>query len=81
MLTNIRNKLSSAVSSLKPSPSNSSISTSASDTQNMPPIQKTESEWRAILSPEQFRILRQKGTEPPGSGEYNKHKSEGRKHF
>lgn len=27
------------------------------------PVQKSEEEWRAILSPEQFRILRQKGTE------------------
>ncbi|GKE22719.1 peptide methionine sulfoxide reductase B5-like protein, partial [Tanacetum coccineum] len=25
-------------------------------------IQKSEDEWRAVLSPEQFRILRQKGT-------------------
>src|ERR1044072_8280778 len=25
--------------------------------------QKSEEEWRAVLSPEQFRILRQKGTE------------------
>nr|XP_009771963.1 PREDICTED: methionine-R-sulfoxide reductase B2, mitochondrial-like isoform X1 [Nicotiana sylvestris]XP_016454827.1 PREDICTED: methionine-R-sulfoxide reductase B2, mitochondrial-like isoform X1 [Nicotiana tabacum] len=35
-------------------------------------VQKSEEEWRAILSPEQFRILRQKGTENPGTGEYNK---------
>ncbi|CAF2125398.1 hypothetical protein HID58_010649 [Brassica napus] len=35
-------------------------------------VQKTEEEWRAILSPEQFRILRQKGTEIPGTGEYDK---------
>ncbi|KAF8101388.1 hypothetical protein N665_0206s0064 [Sinapis alba] len=35
-------------------------------------INKPEEEWRAILSPEQFRILRQKGTEYPGTGEYNK---------
>ncbi|KAG2011673.1 peptide methionine sulfoxide reductase msrB, variant 2 [Coprinopsis cinerea AmutBmut pab1-1] len=40
-------------------------------------VKKTEEEWRAVLSPEQFRILRQKGTEPPGTGEYNKHKAEG----
>src|SRR3954462_1289511 len=36
----------------------------------MPKIQKTEAEWRAELSPEQYRILRQKGTEAPFSGEY-----------
>ncbi|KAH7666901.1 Peptide-methionine (R)-S-oxide reductase protein [Dioscorea alata] len=35
-------------------------------------VQKSEEEWRAILAPEQFRILRQKGTEYPGTGEYNK---------
>jgi peptide-methionine (R)-S-oxide reductase len=26
-------------------------------------VQKSEDEWRAVLSPEQFRILRKKGTE------------------
>eukprot|EP00842_Homolaphlyctis_polyrhiza_P006696 jgi/Hompol1/7027/HPOL_000292-RA len=40
-------------------------------------INKTEDEWRAVLSKEQFRILRQKGTEAPGTGEYNKHYSAG----
>lgn len=37
------------------------------------PISKPEGEWQTQLSPEQFRILRQKGTEMPGSGKYNKH--------
>jgi len=39
--------------------------------------ERSEEEWRAILSPEQFRIIRQKGTEPAGSGEYNKFKEKG----
>ncbi|KAL7960317.1 putative methionine-R-sulfoxide reductase SelR [Trichoderma compactum] len=37
------------------------------------PDQRTEDEWRAILNPTQFRILREKGTEAPGSGEFDKH--------
>ncbi|XP_031391009.1 peptide methionine sulfoxide reductase B5-like isoform X1 [Punica granatum] len=40
-------------------------------------VQKSEGEWRAILSPEQFRILRQKGTEYPGTGKYDKYFEEG----
>ncbi|HVM39090.1 MAG TPA: peptide-methionine (R)-S-oxide reductase MsrB [Sphingomicrobium sp.] len=31
-------------------------------------IQRSDAEWRAILSPEQYRILRQAGTEAPWSG-------------
>ncbi|KAH7161392.1 SelR domain-containing protein [Dactylonectria macrodidyma] len=37
------------------------------------PDQRTNDEWRAILNKEQFRILREKGTEAPGSGKFNKH--------
>ncbi|KAL6610196.1 hypothetical protein ACP70R_040165 [Stipagrostis hirtigluma subsp. patula] len=41
------------------------------------PVQKSEEEWQAILSPEQFQILRLKGTEYPGTGEYDKFFGEG----
>ncbi|KAJ1029582.1 hypothetical protein NDA13_002828 [Ustilago tritici] len=33
----------------------------------------SNAEWRTKLNPEQFRILREKGTEMAGTGKYNKH--------
>ncbi|MCC5809553.1 MAG: peptide-methionine (R)-S-oxide reductase MsrB [Ectothiorhodospiraceae bacterium] len=40
-------------------------------------VRKTDEEWRRELSPEQYRITRQKGTEPPFTGKYNNFKGRG----
>ena len=40
-------------------------------------IPKTEEEWKKILTPEEYFILREKGTEPPFRGEYVHEKKEG----
>jgi peptide methionine sulfoxide reductase msrA/msrB len=39
--------------------------------------EKTDKEWKDILTPEQYRVLRQAGTERPFTGKYNDHHDEG----
>jgi peptide-methionine (R)-S-oxide reductase len=41
------------------------------------PVTKTDEEWRSTLSPEEYAVLRQAGTERPWTGEYNDTKTEG----
>jgi len=43
----------------------------------MPKITRTKEEWKKILPPENFHVLIEKGTEPPFTGKFNKHKKEG----
>lgn len=40
-------------------------------------IDKSDSEWRELLSPEQFEVCRRKGTERPFSGRYADCKEDG----
>jgi peptide-methionine (R)-S-oxide reductase len=45
-----------------------------------PKIDKTDAEWRAELTPEQYQVLRQQGTERPWTSEYLDVKSDGKFH-
>ena len=41
------------------------------------PVEKSPEEWRQQLSEEEYRITREKGTEPAFTGKYWNHKAEG----
>ena len=43
----------------------------------MDKVTKTEEEWKKILTPEQYYVLRQKGTDRPHTGKFTLHKEKG----
>jgi peptide-methionine (R)-S-oxide reductase len=56
-------------SALRPTPTAAAKTVPMADgAQRGAKVVKTEEEWRALLSPEQFYVLRQEGTERPGTG-------------
>ncbi|MSO46490.1 MAG: peptide-methionine (R)-S-oxide reductase [Thermoleophilia bacterium] len=40
-------------------------------------VQRTDEEWRQVLTSEQYAVLRQQGTEPPFTGAYVDHHTPG----
>ncbi len=40
-------------------------------------IRKSDAEWKAQLSPDAYRVLRERGTERAGTGQYLHHKADG----
>jgi peptide-methionine (R)-S-oxide reductase len=58
--------------------SQNKLSTNSKPTSTMSEkVVKTEDEWKKVLSPEQYEVLREKGTEMPYSGKYYLHKEKG----
>lgn len=43
-------------------------------------VNKSEAEWKEILTPQEYYVLREKGTDRPGDGGYTKHFEKGTYH-
>lgn len=53
------------------------VSGAGGSAQTLKKIVKTDAEWRAQLTPEQYEVTRRKGTERPFCGAFHDHKEEG----
>ena len=47
------------------------------NTSTVEKIHKTDEEWKKLLTPEQYKVLRKQGTEPAWTGKYHNHKEKG----
>lgn len=50
-----------------------STTTTVQTNDSLQPLQLTDEEWQKRLTPEEYRVLRQHGTERPYTGEYDQH--------
>jgi methionine-R-sulfoxide reductase len=66
-----------ALAGCSQSQNNSSNKTTMKEQLTNEQLPKTEAEWKEMLTPEQYGILRMKGTERPGTGEFLYHKEKG----
>ena len=58
----------------------SPVITAQENTSMKKKVNKTDEEWKEILSPQQYYVLREKGTDRPGDGGYTKHFEKGTYH-
>jgi len=56
------------------------MSEAGKESKALEPIANTEAEWRARLTPEQYRVLREKGTERPFTGALTENHETGNYH-